>query len=1169
MAQMSYKFLTSLFTMSLIIGVVESLIRLVLRAYQEAGGVLTELQEMTLDTLLLVLISTPILWFVVLRLDRAHKTTLQQSRLNAELRTALNAHALVSIADAQGLIIYANDNFCQACGYSLEELVGKNHHIVSSGHHDAEYIRTMWQTITQGQIWQGVFCNHNKNGERYWLESTIAPLLDDIGKPYQYVSICQNITARKIANEKLIMLKQALDACSEMILISNNQGMIQYANPAMCQITGWPEAMLIGKKPKILDSPHADKQTVDNIRKALSNHESWTGRLLVRRKGVRTIRSKIKTSQLDALEFWAELSITPVLNKDETLAGYVQIQRDITEKISKEAALAIEKQDTAARLAIAKVLQQVAPLQNRLTDVLDILFKLKAFNLQHKGGVFLRSENHDYLKMFVSRGEFSEQFICREKQVALGECLCGRVAVSKELLVSNDCFCDPRHDRQFDRMQKSHGHYIIPLNVENDTIGVLFLYTDPYPVQNKSRLTMLKQVAEMVGLAVLKERVKVSLEKARDMAMQTALAKSEFLAHMSHEIRTPMSGVLGMLDLLRDTNLSSQQWDLLNTAYAAAEALLAILNDILDFSKLEAGKLEIEKISFNLTELLEDICALQASPAHVKGLEFNSFIPADLPKHWQGDPNRIRQVLTNLISNAVKFTQQGEISIAVSHFRHPNGVDILRFEVRDTGLGIAPDVQTYLFKPFSQAETTTARRFGGTGLGLSICKDLIELMGGEIGLESKLDEGSLFWFTLPLTAVEMSKTYAPVFDNIGKRVLVIDDNATNRTILDHYLNHWGFLVGQAANGRAALQELENAVEQNAPYHLAVLDMNMPEMDGISLARIISESPTLSKTPRILLSSSRLLGEIERQSLGLTQCLLKPIRQTLLFNAITHALNDSVQHETIKRKTETATANYHDKKLLLVEDNKLNQKVILGILEKFHLMPDVADNGQLALEKLAQNSYELILMDCQMPILDGYQTTLKLREFEVAFDKKHQPVIALTAHAIAGEREKCLAIGMDDYLTKPVSQHSLGKVLAHWLGAVTSKDPLSTTIETAEAITTDSVWDKEAALDGLGNDEALLKAIIDVFIAETPKQILELKTALESQNLPELADLAHAIKGSVSFFCAENAGHCAANLETAARLGKQSEDYSQWMVDLNQALQDLMLSFQNYLTDNSK
>ncbi|MEI6708640.1 MAG: response regulator [Methylococcales bacterium] len=1170
--KMNYRFISSLFIISLIIGVVEGLVMLLLNLYKQGGGLLTELEETAMDTFLLTLISAPLLWFFVLKplvmqINQEHKVAQEQSRLNTELRNALNVHSLISIADTAGRIIHANDKFCEVSGYTQDELLGKDHRILNSSYHDKAYIGTMWQTITQGLVWQDVFCNRRKDGSFYWVNSTIVPLLDDICKPYQYISIRQDITAQKEANSELIMLKRAVDASAEMILLTNGEGYIQYANPALCQATGWTQAMLIGRSPNVLNSPNADVSVIAAMRTALHEGKSYSGRILQRCKGIAPLHIAGQTTPPDSLEFWAELNITPVFNRDGSQTGYVQIQRDISEQVNREAIQWMEKNDTVARLAIAETLQQAIPLKERFTSALDILFDFEIVDLQRKGGIFLRATDGDYLDMFLLRGTFSEQFIAKEQRIALGACLCGRAAFSGELLVSDDCFCDPRHEHTFDGMQ-AHGHYIVPISAAGNTLGILFLYTDPYPAQNDSRLTMLKQVGELLALAVLQEQAKVSLENSRDMAMQTAVAKSEFLANMSHEIRTPMNGVLGMLDLLRDTDMSSSQWDLVDTAHASAESLLAIINDILDFFKLEAGKLEVEQIDFNLITLVGDVCTLLARQAHAKNLELNCFIPVDMRSHWLGDPNRIRQVLTNLIGNAIKFTEHGEVSVIVTCTPSiEEEADMLHFEIRDTGIGIASEMQAYLFQPFSQAESSTARRFGGTGLGLSISKNLVELMGGVLGLDSTLGHGTCFWFTLQLLSSDVVETDTLPLDNVGKRVLVVDDNTTNRMIINHYLTHWGFVVGHANNGRAALIELEHAIANHVAYDLVLLDMHMPEMDGLTLARMMTETPMLSKIPRILLSSGGgLMGDNERRELGFSHSLLKPVKQLQLFDAIVTSLNAAVQNTPIKAKVTVSTPSYQGKKLLVVEDNKVNQKVIIGLLAKFQLVPDIADNGQLALDKLAHNVYDLVLMDCQMPVLDGYQATSELRGFEGNAGLTHQPVIALTANAIAGEREKCLAAGMDDYLTKPISQKSLADILARWLSSPVLETKQLSTIENKQEITADSLWNKEAALNCLGGDEELLKGMIEAFFVEATIQLSELRQALDRNNLPDLANLAHTLKGSVSYFCAETAINCAAGLEHAAR-ANQNEDYSQMTELLTKAIVDLMESLRQFLNEN--
>ncbi|GAB6140447.1 hypothetical protein JCM14076_11760 [Methylosoma difficile] len=1141
--------------------------------YKENIGTLSPYQEAGIDALLMALLSAPLLWFFVLRklvvqIDLEQGSTLKQTRLNAELRNALDSHALVSIANANGRIIHANPKFCEVSGYTEEELIDQDHRIINSGYHDKAYIRNMWQTISEGNIWHGVFCNRRKNGELYWVDSTITPLKDEYGLIYQYISIRQDITPQKLANERRIMLERAVNASADMILLTDAYGSIQFVNPALCLHTGWTEAALIGKNPDILDSPNCDKTATAQLQDALVRGDSWSGRLLLKRKGISPVNIAGQATPPNPLEFWVELNISPVRNFDGSLAGYVQIQRDISEQVQEEIAQQMEIADSAVRLGIASILQQEQPLAVRFTQALDILFSLQNLDLQCKGGIFLRSQTDNYLEMFVLRGEFSKEFIEKEQRVALGDCLCGRAAASGELLISDDCFCDPRHEHTFEGM-KAHGHYIVPIVAAGEVLGIAFLYTMPYPTHSSKRIGMLKEVGEMLGLAVLQDRAKTSLENARDMAMQAALSKSEFLANMSHEIRTPMNGVLGMLDLLRDTDMSNTQWNLVETAYDSAEALLAILNDILDFSKLEAGKVELEQIDFHLLGLVEDVCSLLANHAHAKELELTCFIANDIPCFWQGDPARIRQILTNLIGNAIKFTEQGEVSITVKHLRGPNGYSRVLFEVCDTGIGITETAQAQLFQAFSQAESSTSRRFGGTGLGLSICKKMVELMEGEIGVQSTLGKGSCFWFSLPLTLGQAIENYSTPIDIIGKRALIVDDNATNRTILHHYLTHWGFIATEMDGSLAALEELHYTLAKDKPYDLVLMDMHMPQMDGLALARTLSETPLLNEIPRIMLTSGSLLSESDRRRLGLAQSLLKPVKQSQLFDAILNALNHSEQPITARSKHPPISTKYEGKKVLVVEDNKVNQKVIIGMLAKFNLVPEITDNGQLAFDLLIQNTYDLILMDCQMPVMDGYQTTRELRLMESGCGFPRQIVVALTANSNTGEREKCLEAGMDDYLSKPFNQEQLAAKLERWFNPNNAPDQEIVADNSAEPVAPldTLVWDKAAALENLTGDEELLQAMLGAFLEEAPGQLSDVQTAAAAHNLPELAKAAHSLKGSLSYLGSETTRACAANIEALARTA-ESADYPQLAETLLNETNSLMAIFRQFLTNKN-
>ena len=925
------------------------------------------------------------------------------------------------------------------------------------------------------------------------------------------IRVMRYVLHRSDVETRNLSLVAALEATSNAIMITDRDVRIEWTNPAFTELTGYSFQEALGRKPSdLLKSGVQDQLFYEQVWQKLMNQEHWQGEIVNRHK--------------DGRLFNADMGISPVLNKDGSLSGYVQIQRDIT--------------DSVVRLAISEVLQHASPLDVRFKQVLDIFFKLRDFDLQHKGGVFLRAKGEDYLTLFVLSGDFSAEFIEKESCINCGSCLCGRVAVSGKLLVSDDCFCDPRHEHSFADMQ-AHGHYIVPIASGGEVLGVLFLYTDPYPLQSDSRLTMLEQVGEMMALALRQEEAKTVLETARDMAMQASLVKSEFLANMSHEIRTPMNGVLGMLDLLRETKMTPTQRDWLETAHTSGEVLLEIINDILDLSKLEAGKFEVEQVDFNLVDLVEDICALLARRAHTKGLELNCLLPMPMPLRWRGDPMRIRQVLTNLIGNAVKFTEQGEVSVTIIRSAAADGQDKLRFEVCDTGIGITAEAQKRLFVPFTQADSATSRRFGGSGLGLSISKQLVELMGGAIGMNSSLGIGSCFWFTLPLEQSECRESTEESRDLSGKRTLIVDDNATNRNILINYLSRWGLNVSQVDNGSAALMQLQTSALQGVIYDLILLDMQMPIMDGLTLAKCLTQIPMLAKIPIILLSSDDQVDLGDYQGTGIVQRLLKPVRQLQLYDAIVNALQ-GITVVTKPASPETRLPSYSGKKVLIVEDNKINQKVIIAKLARFDIIPDLAENGQIALDKLTQRSYDLILMDCHMPVMDGYAATRKLRLLENSKGLRHQTVIALTANALEGEREKCLAAGMDGYLTKPIISEQLTEILAYRLGVQSAETAPAPETRSAAALGGIMVWDKTAALKQLDGDSELLHEMIALFLTECPKQLHELARFQAAGNLAALANTAHAIKGTIDHFYAHTAKACSSKLELAARKGQPAD-----------------------------
>ncbi len=870
------------------------------------------------------------------------------------------------------------------------------------------------------------------------------------------------------------MFYQALvESLPQNILRKDREGRFVFANQKFCASLGKTVDEVLGKTDSDFFPAHlAAKYHRDDLR------------VMETREPVDTIEAN-QTPQGDRI--FVHVIKTPLFDAAGNVVGIQGIFWDVTGRKKTEEELAYERDLLRALLENIPDRIYFKDVKSRFLRVSNSM--AKRLGLKDRDEVLGKTDFDFYPK------ELAQEFYNDEQRIVLT----GQPLINKlERIVDHD------GKESWASVTK------VPLRNRSGTVtGIIGISRD---------VTKLKE-AEAV------------LEHARDAALETARIKSEFLANMSHEIRTPMNAITGMTELLFDTPLDEEQREFVDTIRGSTDSLINIINDILDFSKIEAGKLTVEIIDFDLRQTIEDTAEMLAQRAQGKGVELLHTIDDDVPTQLRGDPRRVRQVLSNLVANAVKFTERGEVVIRVTRLSDTGNEVRLRIAVKDTGIGLSQKTLPLIFQAFTQADGSTTRKYGGTGLGLAISKQLVENMHGEIGVQSELGQGSTFWFDLPFQqqAGAAQPEAMPDFHNL--RVLVVEDNATSRHTLQHQLDRWRLRSAVAADAPEALKQLRAAIAENDPYAVVLIDMQMPGMDGLTLANAIKNDPALGQTRMIILApfGQRLDHELMEES-GISQCLIKPVKQSRLLDALVNITKTTLAPAQSAQRAEVSSVKRPalPLRILLAEDNAVNQKLAMRQLQKLGYTARAVSNGAEVLQEIQRVSYDVVLMDCQMPEMDGYEVTRHIREFEQQNAAQPSPVyiIAITAHALEGDRERCLSAGMNDYLTKPLHIAQLEAALdraARRRPAVEKSDIVLDPVCIAGL--------KELREPGQADP---LVELSDLFNREADACVRKMESGLTEHDANATARAAHSLKGSANNLGANRLATVCSGVEESVR-----------------------------------
>jgi len=1014
----------------------------------------------------------------------------------------------VIITDAAGVVEYVNPRFELMSGFSADEAIGRSIRDLESGFPTGEIYQAIWEMLRQGKSWRGEYLNRKKNGERYWECATISPICNEAGVTTHIAAVKEDISERKNMDEELVRLAHVTRSIGEFVVITDTHGRVTYANRAVLDRFGYALDEVVGR---YVEEWVAHGTAPDMLRGIIRGtiRGGWSGDLVGRTKS--------------GAEFWMSLTTSPLV-RDGHVLGVVVVGRDITERRRAEEQLRQSEAQFRSVWEHSRDGMRLTDPEGKILMVNEAFCRMVGKSREELEGrmidTFYQAEDESHIIT-----QYKQRFATRSVEPFF----------EREITLWDDRRLWFSVSNAFVQSEK-YGAFLLSLFRDITERKLAEQALAMHAAQLLEAKSKAEEQARMLEIQTME------LRQAKEEAIQASRFKSEFVANMSHEIRTPMNGVIGMTGLLLDTPLTQEQREFAEVIRTSGSALLTIINDILDFSKMEAGKLTLDCVDFDLRPIVEEAVDLLAPKAHEKSLELSCAVYQAVPGTVHGDPGRLRQVLVNLLSNAVKFTEAGEISVRVKVEAETASEVHLRFEVADTGIGIAPESRLRLFQPFSQADGSTTRKYGGTGLGLMISKQLTELMGGTIGVNSEQGKGSEFWFTATFGKVtHRAPATAEGSGLAGLRILVVDDNDTSRKILSHQVQHWGMRCETVPDGEEALRVLREAANAGEQFSLALLDMQMPGMDGLALAGKIKEDPLLCETVLVMLTSLGSGADYPDASDVITQCLTKPVKEGALHDALLTALRQcSVDEGGSDRHSSAATLqeNTREKELrvLVAEDNPVNQKVALRMLTKIGCRTDVVSNGLEAVNAVGAIPYDLVFMDCNMPELDGFAATSAIRTMEGTH--KHTVVIAMTANALKGDREKCLAAGMDDYISKPVARKDLAAMVDRWGGK--SEPAAPAPVQHDESAASEPAVDS-ARLDELADlgdeeDPQWLSLILQKFIEDASSRIVKLVVASETGDPVLLGQMAHALKGSCGNIGARGMAEIALQLQMLGKTG---------------------------------